>query len=63
MQVFLMEACASEGQPAPPPAGPGSQRPDFHLCEVQGHQVALPRLPVDALVHQVGDGGGTESEM
>lgn len=58
-----MKACALIGQPSSPPACKGSKRSDFHLCEVQGHQVALPRLPIDALVRRVGRKKKTESKI
>lgn len=51
-----MEASAplSGRQRSSPPAGQGSHRSDFHLREVEGQQVALPRLPVDALAQEKG---------
>ena len=51
--LLLLGVCGSAllsgHQWSPLPAGHGSQRSDLHLCEVQGHQVALPRLPVHSL--------------
>lgn len=51
--LFLSEVCGcallSGRQRSPLPAGRGSHRSDLHLGEVEGHQVALPRLPVHSL--------------
>lgn len=52
--LFLLEVCVSvllSGQQRSPlPAGQGSHGSDLHLCEVEGHQVALPRFPVHSLM-------------
>lgn len=40
---------------SPLPAGHGSRRSDLHLSEVEGCQVALPRLPVHSLTARAAD--------
>lgn len=60
--LFLMEvwgsALLSGHQWSSLPAGQGSHRSDFHLREVEGQQVALPRFPV----HALGDGQRHEQQ-
>lgn len=57
--LYLKEVCASAllsgHQRSSLPAGQGSHGSDFHLREVEGQQVALPRFPVHALAegHQL----------